>query len=283
MKVLSQSTLGPFHYERFESFSPRLNRPCPWGRVRVEGMTDSVIEGTIYFFHGADGDDQQFVASGILESLDASALRHLTERRLQVVLAHIGTSFLHDHPERAQSSYYGYFTEELIPAAEARTRTHAASRYVVGISMGGHASLSAFFRNPEQFAGVGALAPALVAFDFTSSSAIEQYAHRVGRPLATIEALSQLMRSEFRDHGDYQAQDPLHLAREMDGASLARKRIVMECGDQDAFGFNASTEELGRILQQKSAGLRSSLAPGEGHDLEYAKRGMPRILEGLLG
>ncbi len=280
MKMIQNTKLDDFTYARIQSMSEQLGRTSTFGILKPDG--DLRIEGSLYFIHGGDGDDEQFLLAGLLDALSSDVRNLLKTRRIQIVLPSIGLSFLREDRENPKESYSDYFLKEVLPGAEAGTDTHSSTRFLMGISMGGHASLNLMFRRPEMFAGVGVLGAGIVDFSPYNLEASKAYQKATGIADGYYKVLMDCFFGAFKTEPEYFRHDPLQLLQTLPVDSLNGKSICLDVGVQDEFGLCRGTEVLSQALRDRGVPHSFEAVPGQGHNMEYVKGSLSRVMQYVL-
>ncbi|MDX2183755.1 MAG: alpha/beta hydrolase-fold protein [Gemmatimonadaceae bacterium] len=267
-------------YERREWMSSALGRT---GHVGVLRPSDARVRGSIYFLHGGNGDDRQWLESDLTSHMGAD-VRAVCERRgIQVILPGIGMSFLRDPSDAAEPSFWRHFVDDVIPSVEAGTETTAASRWVTGISMGGYAALSAMFRRPELFAGCGVHFPGVIDFDPFDAAALDQYRAHTGITPEMADVLAACFRGSFRDADELARHDPLLLLRGLDATRLRGKGLYLDVGTADGFGLQRSCDRLAAELSHRGVPITYERVPDGQHDMAFVQARIGRLCSALLG
>jgi S-formylglutathione hydrolase len=114
-------------------------------------------------------------------------------------------------------------------------------RAVLGSSMGGYGALKLAFREPERFAAVAALCPAI--FPAETAAAVQQR-HRPS-------VLGELHRAMGVDEATYRHNCVYGIVRSnLDRMRSTRLGIYFDCGDEDEFGLHDGAIFLHRLLRE---------------------------------
>lgn len=282
---LEEVEVGGFIYRRYLHPSKILKKEQHFGILRPRKNTNKIGSpcGTIYVLHGGNGNDRQTVDGGLISLIRETLLDNLTEGDFQIVLPSVGTSFLHAHPTSPERSYSDYFLKELLPLVEQGAHRFVdPQRYICGFSMGGQAALNVFLRNPGTFAGVGALFPTLISFDYTSKMDTESFTKRTGISPVHLDILISGFTSEFVDRRDFLGHDPIKLCEQLSRWDLHLKKIYFDVGTEDEFGLKEGCEKLHALMTEKNIPHHFEAIPEGRHDLEFLVRRFPRMLAYLL-
>ncbi len=266
-------------YERWRFHSTILNLEFHIGFFCSNSKAK--ISRTVYLLHGGNADDTQVVQAGLLPVI-VDILSQGSQENIQFVFPYVGTSFLHDHPVLSSKSFSRYFINELIPACEVGTQMQSENRFICGWSMGGHAALNMFMREPDRFGGVGAHFPTLVTFDYTDKKQLAAYARRQQVSDAMLSVLVADFQNEFADFNDFSNFDPLTLARTKDKADWIGKKIYFDIGGQDEFGLSEGAKALHEVLQQKNVSHQFELITEGKHDAHFINSQINKMLNYLL-
>jgi len=281
MKITKAGEFGGFTYHRNSFYSEQLQKEIFFGVLKpIEAQT---IDGSLYFIHGGNGDDEQFMNEGLFSTLSQSVIDLLKKKNIQIIFPGIGLSFLKEDQVKPQESYSCYFFDELIPVAERGTRTTAGSRMITGVSMGGHASLNAFMRKPQAFCGAGAIFPGVVNFNPFDSKESQAYLERTKISDQSFQVLLDCFRSAFRDEAEFLRHDPLTLLKGTEWELLRAKAIYLDVGTADEFGLHEGTRALSDALFSKDIAHRFDAVEGGIHDMNYVKNRLATMFEYLLG
>ncbi len=282
LEVIKKSECDPFDYQRYKFQSRQLQTSVNYGVLRFKESFSIPIKSTLYLLHGGNGDDSQFMDVQFYKLFSPSMIERMQKMGLQIVFPFIGTSFLHEHPTQASKSFSSYFFNELIPEVEKISETKSSSRYVGGISMGGHAALNAFFRCPEEFAGVGAHFPTLTTFNFFNSSEVKSFSDRVQIQQPYFDILISGYKNEFIHLDDYQRHDPIALVKVMNLGQLRGKKIYFDVGSQDEFGLYEGAQALSKLLTEKDIPHQFELVLNGKHDAAFIAQRLPKMIEYLF-
>lgn len=258
------TTVGRFAYARYTYTSDALHTENTFG-VLTPADADA-IRGTLYFLHGGDGTDEQWLQAGLEGCISDSVMTALVRSGIQIVLPSIGLSFLRAPDDAAPPSHWRALCDELMPHVEAQTSTTAASRWMTGISMGGWAALSALLRRPDMFAGCGVHFPGIVDFDPFDDGALHAYAARTGISDTHRDVLAGCFRGAFIDVAEYTRHDPLALVSIVDAAALRGTRIYMDVGSADEFGLHAGVTRFAEVCDARGIACYSNVIAEGRHD-----------------
>jgi len=82
MEIIRTLDFGTFKYSRKSFHSERLDKKMFFG-VLVPSEVQS-IEGSLYFIHGGNGDDEQFITENLFSSLSENVLDLLQKKRFRL-------------------------------------------------------------------------------------------------------------------------------------------------------------------------------------------------------
>lgn len=128
----------------------------------------------LYLLHGNNGDANDWVSRGHLQSTLDALIEHRDIPPVAVVMPQGGTDWYVDRKEKMETAFF----EDLLPEIETHyaVSTQRAGRMIGGVSMGGFGALRYAMTQPERFCGALLLSPAIYANEPPRGSA----ARRVG-------------------------------------------------------------------------------------------------------
>lgn len=267
-------------YTRHHLSSSALGTVAPYGVLQPIGAKS--IRGSVYFLHGGDGTDEQWMQAELTARFGEDVTNGLRERGLQIVLPNIAMSFLRDPSDKDRPSYWRHVLDEVIPAAEAGTSTSDKTRWITGISMGGHAALSAFLRRPDLFAACGTHFPGLIDFNPFDDAALADYTTRSGISAPMADILAGCFRRAFSDVAEVERHDPLLLARQFDLRHLQGKTIYIDVGTADAFGLRIGCDEMVARLSARGVAVTYDVVEGGPHHISMVQDRIGTLLTALL-
>lgn len=279
-RELHSQRLGRFTYTRQAYDSAALHGENTVGILRPTAVHD--VRGSIYFMHGGDGTDEQWVQAGLEGCIGDAVMTALIERGIQIVLPNIGLSFLRAPDNAATPSHWAALTGEVMPLVESGTTTVASNRWITGISMGGFAALSAFLRQPGSFAGCGVHFPGIVDFDPFSDTALRAYAKRTGISDMYRDILAGCFRGAFTSASEYARHDPFAIAHSADTAVLHGKRMCLDVGSADDFGLQAGVTRFAAVCAERGIACDAQVIPDGRHDAAFLHARHDGLLHSLL-
>jgi S-formylglutathione hydrolase len=129
-------------------------------------------------------------------------------------------------------------------------------RVVVGSSMGGYGALKLAFREPERFAAVAALCPAI--FPAETAAAVQ--------PRHRPSVLGELHRAMGADEESYRRNCVYGILRSnLDRIQRSRVGIFLDCGDADEFGLHDGAIFLHQRLTECAVAHEFRSVAGAGH------------------
>jgi S-formylglutathione hydrolase len=144
------------------------------------------------------------------------------------------------------------------------------SRAVIGTSMGGYGALKIAFRDPDRYAAVAAMCPAI--FPAENQLAVEAR-HRPA-------ILDELHRAMGGDNTTYQGNSVYGILRsKQDTLRTAKTAIYIDCGDADEFGLHDGALFLHQLLTELGIQHDFRSVTGAGHADAAASR---RLNDALL-
>ncbi|AXF16681.1 alpha/beta hydrolase [Paraburkholderia caledonica] len=128
----------------------------------------------IYLLHGNNGDANDWITQGHLQSTVDALIEHRDIPPVAVVMPQGGTDWYVDRKEKMETAFF----DDLLPEIETHyaVSTQRAGRMIGGVSMGGFGALRYVMTQPERFCGALLLSPAIYANEPPRGSA----ARRVG-------------------------------------------------------------------------------------------------------
>lgn len=128
----------------------------------------------LYLLHGNNGDANDWVNRGHLQSTLDALIEHRDIPPVAVVMPQGGTDWYVDRKEKMETAFF----DDLLPEIETHyaVSTQRAGRMIGGVSMGGFGALRYAMTQPERFCGALLLSPAIYANEPPRGSA----ARRVG-------------------------------------------------------------------------------------------------------
>lgn len=279
-RTLVTRRVGHFDYTRHEYDSAALHTPNTFGILRPAGSVG--LRGALYFLHGGDGTDEQWLQAGLESCLGAQLVEWLTTRGISIVLPNIGLSFLRAPDDPLAPSHFGALFGELMPMVEGDTPLPPSSRWISGISMGGCAALSAYLRRPSQFAGCAALFPGLVDFDPFDDHALAAYGVRTGIDATHRGVLAHCFRSAFDSPAEWQRHDPVALVGGIDTATARELHIHLEVGSADEFGLQAGVQAFSERCASRGITTSAAIIGGGHHDAALLQQRIDPLLASLV-
>ena len=267
-------------YQRLELKSGPLGKTAFAGRLCPPAGTE--IQGTLYFLHGGDSDDRQWIDAKLTERISPIEMSHLIGNGIQIVLPSIGLSFLRG-ADRSEGSHWHHFKNEVLTRVERDTNTTDKTRWITGISMGGHGAVNAFLRHPELFAGCGAHFPGLIDFNPFSDEEAQSYRQRSGITDEHLKVLLYCFRSAFANFEEYRDHDPIELLKNLRADELQGRPIYLDVGSKDEFGLQLGAAAFSKALSEKGVKHVFEIVEGELHHLPLVQAKISRMLGHILG
>jgi enterochelin esterase-like enzyme len=214
-------------------FSHALARDMAYFVYLPPGYGDpEFLFATLYLLHGNSGDKEEWVAYGLIDTVDRMIADGAIDP-LVVVLPQGDFSYWVNLVPNGPN-YGDYLTEDLVGHIDAtyRVLADAEHRAIGGLSMGGTGALIRAFRAPEVFGVVGAHSP----------------------------ALPQEGERPFLGRGrQFERRDPIALAEQAE--ELEALRIWVDVGDEDDWLPRA--EVLDEVLSARDIDHEFHIFPGE--------------------
>jgi enterochelin esterase-like enzyme len=128
----------------------------------------------LYLLHGNNGDANDWLTQGHLQSAADALIEHKEIPPVVIVMPQGGTDWYVDRKEKMETAFF----DDLLPEIETHyaVSTQRSGRMIGGVSMGGFGALRYAMTQPELFCGAMLLSPAIYANEPPRTSA----ARRVG-------------------------------------------------------------------------------------------------------
>jgi S-formylglutathione hydrolase FrmB len=136
-------------------YSPSLARQMPYRVFLPANLPPAEKLPVVYLLHGGGNDYRSW-------SNNSDVSRYAL-KGLILVMPDGDESYFMNEVESPRDKYEDYITKDLVADVESRfpARNDRAGRAIIGISMGGFASVKYAFSHPELFSFVGALSPSI--------------------------------------------------------------------------------------------------------------------------
>ncbi len=237
----------------------------PYAAILPPGSDQSAPMPLCLVLHGGGGSHQNLVDSKpIFDELWASGAMP------PMVLASASISplgFYLDHPD-GSVRWERFIAQDFI-AHLRRTYNVGGDRnstIISGTSMGGHGSLRIAFRNPDRFAAVAALEPALdPALQLDDVGERNHFFYPLVLESGGDATADRLIGSN-RDSALFKANNPANLAiANADAIRASGLAIYIEAADQDVFNLHDGAEFLHRLLWDLDIAHEYHMARGADH------------------
>jgi S-formylglutathione hydrolase len=220
----------------------------PYAAILPPGYEQSAPMALCLVLHGGGGTHQNLIDSKpIYDELWAS------DALPPMVLASASVSplgFYLDHPG-SQIRWERFIAQDFIAHLRRtyKVRGDRDSTIISGTSMGGHGSLRIAFRNPDKFAAVAALEPAVdPALQVDDVTARNRFFYPLVLDSGGDASADQLV-GRNRDAALFLANNPANLAiANADAIRSSGLAIYIEAGDEDVFNLHDGAEFLHRVL-----------------------------------
>ncbi len=222
----------------------------------------------LLFLHGMFGNERKWESRGVPEQLDAL----IAQKKVppMIVVCPNGENSMYVNWVSGKANWEDFIADELPKAIDAkyRTLTDRAARGITGDSMGGFGALNIAFHHPDRFGAVSAHSAAIFAIDPNQlSDRVKMMAARwkdvFGSPV---------------DVKNWEKNNPLKTAEDVDEGALKKLAIYFDCGNQDHFGFNETNQELHAELDKRGIPHQWFLRDGD-HGDEYFRANVCHSLE----
>jgi S-formylglutathione hydrolase FrmB len=221
----------------------------------------------LYFLHGLGDSEQSLFKSGGWNVIEDLRQQHKITDFL--IAAPEGRASFYINSADGKTRYSDFFLTEFIPYMEGKysIRRTRAARGITGVSMGGYGALRFAFAHPELFSSVSAESPALLTPEALQSPGM-------GRQLGGM--LGEVFGNPInRTH--WKQNDPFTLAK-LNRVRLKSMAIYFNCGQDDEYGFAASSEALHRQLQDEGIRHEYHSYPGN-HSATYFLAHLGEVME----
>lgn len=269
----------PIEKEGLKIYSPALKQEVSYSVVLPEGYDTSGRDyPVLYLFHGIGGDDTSWLEYGnVARTMDEMVRKGEIQPFIMVIpdgyLSYYSNTFDGTFP------YETFLTKELIPSIERtwRTRKTAASRSVLGFSMGGFGALSVSLRNRDLFGSVVALSPSIrTEKQYMDEGPQQGWDDQWGRIFGGVgKSGVQRLTSYYREHSPY------HLLSGLSVSEIQHFGIMLDVGDKEGT-LCESNEELHRLLLQKKISHEWEVRSG-GHDFACWNAALPKAFRFVNG
>ena len=262
-EITEKSMHEEFVYTRYKADSKILEKEITYGVIFPKTNLDSGIKPleTIYFLHGGDGNDQQFISSNFLGSISKEIKSTLISKRIQIVLPDIGLSYLKDR-------YESFFLKELLPLVEENISPPPVRR-LYGISMGGTAAFNVFLKHPSLFNSIAVHFPGLIEFNPFDDSESNDYKNKTGISDEKMGILRWCFQTPFKDYSEFKENDPQALLKNIDFKSMSGKKLYFDCAKNDDYGLNYGATLFSEKLNELKIEHQMHLREGH-HNIEFA-------------
>jgi enterochelin esterase-like enzyme len=216
--------------------SPALGRDWSYTVYLPTGYRpDAARIPVLYLLHGNNGDANDWISHGHLQSTVDALIEHRDIPPLAVVMPQGGTDWYVDRKEKMETAFF----DDLLPEIETHyaVSTQRTGRMIGGVSMGGFGAFDVARLRPSAFCAVGGHSAAMW---FTAGSTPP---------------------GAFDDAADFAGNDVLGIARRRGRAAWGRAALWLDGGDADP--FRSADEALAAALH-----IRIHHWPG-GHDGSY--------------
>lgn len=160
-----------------------------------------------------------------------------------------------------KSGLFERFTSVAMPFIEKKTRA-PAKRFLWGMSMGGFNALELALKRPELWRAVVLSCPGITPLSPRAApQEIKDYMARTGARKANVDSILDLARTYFPNGEDWDRHDPLALA----AAAGSIPPLLIECGDQDEYGFFEGSRLLSEALGNGGRSVEFHRVPGGAH------------------
>ncbi|GAB3822407.1 alpha/beta hydrolase family protein [Pontibacter rugosus] len=187
----------------------------------------------LYLLHGYSGNFRDWLT----KTPDKNLLAELSDKYQMIIVTPEGgfSGWYLDSPIAPANQYETFITQELVQQVDNSYRTikNKNSRFISGLSMGGHGALYLSARHPELYLAAGSMSGAV------DLSAIE------GDILTT--GIEPLLGPKAQNMDRYKASSIVHLVPQLKASGV---KFIIDCGVSD-FLIEANRELHRRLLYEK--------------------------------
>lgn len=241
--------------------APALGRAMPYRAYATDGVAGCTRLPVLYLLHGHGGRGADWIEHGDLARAMDALRQGGAVPEMVVVMPDGGDSWWIDSGD----GHFGQaWTRDLVAEVERRWPTGgAASRLSAGLSAGGFGVISALLRQPQDFAAVAALSPAVYRDLPPQTSAA-----RIAPPFRGPDGF---------DPGRWRAVAWPAL---WDGYARSPHRIPvhLSSGDQDALGIALEAAWLHEQFQHLQPGRSTLRIVAGGHDWAVWRTMLPSVI-----
>ncbi len=213
----------------------------------------------LYFLHGLGDNERSLVNTGAWNNVEDLRATHKIGDFI-IVTPDAGHSF-YVNDRGVRYPYNDFFIREFMPFIEHHysIRDDRTARGITGFSMGGFGALHFGFAYPKLFGSVSAESPALMPSP-------PRFASGADSGSSGAEVISEAFGNPI-DLDAWNENSPFELARR-NAAEVRRLKILIDCGQDDDYGFNRGTGVLGEELKSLKIAADVQIYPGR-HDVTY--------------
>jgi pimeloyl-ACP methyl ester carboxylesterase len=164
----------------------------------------------------------------------------------------------------SRGNRYSVVVNQIIPHLEQVAGFNGQGRrFLMGESMGGFNALQIFFRNPNTFAKVAILCPAVADLTpWATATEISDYVKRTGAEAARVAFFMHVAGDEFPTAADWNKSNPLLLASNFASSS---SQFYLSGDERDEYGFIEGALKLDATMKSKFSNYSYETVPNAGH------------------
>jgi len=248
-----------FREEKFASEA--VGKEMPYGVYLPKGYDDEANKDKkwplVVWLHGMFEDHMRFHGRGGAPVLD-KAIGEGDLPACVFVLANGGRTSMYINAGD-KKNWQDLVQKDLLTHIEKtyRVSSERGERALMGISMGGMASLRIGFTHPDLFGTIAVHSSAVFPADPKQlPEGLQKRASQFG--------LDEVFGNPI-DEKLWRATNPLGIAESLDSKKLAGLHLYFDAGTEDRFGFGKSNEQLHAVLEKKGIEHTWNLVEGGGH------------------
>jgi hypothetical protein len=275
IQLTDERSIQDFNYRRFEIDSELLQKKNTFGVFYSQKNRENKLEPleTIYFLHGGDGDDLQFISTSFVDFISEQNKHLIIERRIQFVFPNIGLSYL-------KTPYDQHLLTEVMPWVEG-TQSTKQIRHLYGISMGGTAAFNLFFKNLSRFKSIVCHFPGLIDFNPFDEEACKNFQAHSQLSEEKMAILRWCYQTPFVNFEDFKNNDPFVLFQSINLDQFREKNIYWDCASKDDYGLHIGAQKFDVLMNRFGVVHQCHLREGT-HEIGFAHRYVNQALSSLL-
>ena len=195
--------------------------------------TQSKGQDVLYYLHGLEGSDTEWSElphyDDVYQSWGANAPTVVT-------ISYGGIWLLAEKNGSGYSGLYENFLNTALPFIEKTNNLTPSRRLLVGLSMGGFNAAQLYLKNPNLFARVALLCPAITTVGpYSSQTEINAYVARTHALWTNVRNALEVSSTYFPNESAWENADPISLASKQGNSTFPP--LFVSGGLQDQYGF----------------------------------------------